>query len=225
MNVATSFKMLGLVVRSDIGIAEVKRAYRTMAKKCHPDLFNNNSVLKKQAESRMKDINLAFRIACDFVNSLKKDEKAKDAKEEHQKGAGEFDANLGKAESPVAHFFSWLKNIMASNVVRSSPLDVPIHTQNQVRSKAKPVNTKESSVNRKQKNVNFEDVLKRSSELKEKNKYSKISEQSNFVAASSKSSFASNKSSFRYFKRKTKFIGSYIEPIDKISPISSIKKI
>ncbi|MBF0379300.1 MAG: J domain-containing protein [Desulfamplus sp.] len=67
MNVVTSFKILGLVVRSDIGIAELKRAYRAMAKKCHPDLFNNNPVLKKQAESRMKDINLAFRIACDFV--------------------------------------------------------------------------------------------------------------------------------------------------------------
>ncbi|MBF0413903.1 MAG: DnaJ domain-containing protein [Desulfamplus sp.] len=229
MNVAISFKMLGLVVRSDIGIAEVKRAYRTIAKKCHPDRFNNNPVLKKQAESRMKDINLAFRIACDFVNSLKKDENAKDEKEEHQKGAGDFDANFGKAESPVSHFFSWLKNIMASNVLRSSSLDAPIQTQNQVRSDAKPISTKESSINRKQKSVNFEDVLKRSSELKEKNKYSKIAEQSNFseniFVASRKSSFSSNKSLFRYFKCKKKFINSYIEPIEKISPISNINKI
>ncbi|MBF0378843.1 MAG: hypothetical protein HQK72_15380 [Desulfamplus sp.] len=83
-------------------------------------------------------------------NSIRKDEKIEEEKEEHQKGADEFDANLSKEQNPVAHFFSWLKNIMSSNVVRSSPSDLTIRTQNQVRNEAKPTSTKGSSVNKKQ---------------------------------------------------------------------------
>ncbi|MBF0235185.1 MAG: DnaJ domain-containing protein, partial [Desulfamplus sp.] len=70
MNVGTSFKILELTKHPDM--ADVKKAYRIMAKKFHPDRFDHDPVLRKRAESKMKEINLAFRTACDFINSLKK---------------------------------------------------------------------------------------------------------------------------------------------------------
>lgn len=73
MDVATSFKILEIGITSDM--ADLKRAYRVMAKRYHPDRFDHDPVLKKRAESRMKQINLAFKTASDFVNSLKKSEK------------------------------------------------------------------------------------------------------------------------------------------------------
>lgn len=49
-----------LCLGHDPSFEEVKSAYRSRTKQFHPDRFSHDDSLKKQAESRMKEINLAF---------------------------------------------------------------------------------------------------------------------------------------------------------------------
>lgn len=140
MDVATSFKILEIGRTSDM--ADLKRAYRIMAKRYHPDRFDHDPVLKKKAESRMKDINLAFKTASDFFNSLKKSEKQKSAStrdtmpersssspkadqaEEEKSRQDGFEKNYSenceeksdckKEQTSVSIIFSWCKNFIFS---------------------------------------------------------------------------------------------------------------
>ena len=43
-------------------VAEVKKAYKTLVKKCHPDLFVHQPKLQKQAEDKMRLLNQAYGI-------------------------------------------------------------------------------------------------------------------------------------------------------------------
>uniref|UniRef100_A0A832M6E7 Tetratricopeptide repeat protein n=1 Tax=Oscillatoriales cyanobacterium SpSt-402 TaxID=2282168 RepID=A0A832M6E7_9CYAN len=45
---------------------EVKQAYRALAKTWHPDRFNHDSELRRQAEEKLKDINEAYRQLKDY---------------------------------------------------------------------------------------------------------------------------------------------------------------
>jgi len=47
--------------------AEAKKAYRTLAKQYHPDVMGKTASTAKDAEVRMKDINLAFRYLAPFL--------------------------------------------------------------------------------------------------------------------------------------------------------------
>lgn len=47
--------------------AEAKKAYRALAKQYHPDVMGKKDITTKDAESRMKDINLAFRYLAPFL--------------------------------------------------------------------------------------------------------------------------------------------------------------
>ena len=51
-----------LCITSNASMEEIKSAYRKRAKKFHPDRFNHEKSLRKKAETRMKDVNLAFQI-------------------------------------------------------------------------------------------------------------------------------------------------------------------
>ena len=56
--VETYYQILGL--KPGATAAEVKHAYRTLAKTWHPDLFPDRSQLKQQAEEEIKKINEAY---------------------------------------------------------------------------------------------------------------------------------------------------------------------
>jgi hypothetical protein len=47
--------------------AEAKKAYRALAKQYHPDVMGKTASTEKDAEARMKDINLAFRYLAPFL--------------------------------------------------------------------------------------------------------------------------------------------------------------
>ena len=59
MDKKTALEILNLDAAATL--AEAKKAYRTLAKQYHPDVLGKISPAEKGAESRMKDINLAFR--------------------------------------------------------------------------------------------------------------------------------------------------------------------
>lgn len=61
------YQVLG--VRKDADAQEIKNAYRTLAKKYHPDLNHNNS----KAEERFKDVAEAYRILSDETERAKYD--------------------------------------------------------------------------------------------------------------------------------------------------------
>jgi hypothetical protein len=58
--VALALKILGLEPHA--AYTDVKQAYRTLIKKCHPDLFVNQPQLRKQAEAKTQLINEAYNI-------------------------------------------------------------------------------------------------------------------------------------------------------------------
>jgi len=58
-----------LHLTSNASMEEIKSAYRKRAKKFHPDRFNHENSLRKNAETRMKDINLAFQILYSLADS------------------------------------------------------------------------------------------------------------------------------------------------------------
>jgi len=58
--IALAFKILGL--EPNASLTDVKQAYRTLLKKCHPDLFVNQPQLRKQAEEKTRLINEAYSI-------------------------------------------------------------------------------------------------------------------------------------------------------------------
>jgi len=41
---------------------QVKRAYRSLVKRCHPDLFPSGSSACTEAEKRMREINIAYGV-------------------------------------------------------------------------------------------------------------------------------------------------------------------
>jgi curved DNA-binding protein CbpA len=41
---------------------QIKRAYRSLVKRCHPDLFPGGSVACAEAEKRMREVNAAYAV-------------------------------------------------------------------------------------------------------------------------------------------------------------------
>ena len=58
MNRSVALKILNLNKKASF--EDAKKAYRKLAKKYHPDVVEKNSSMEKDAESKMKDINLAL---------------------------------------------------------------------------------------------------------------------------------------------------------------------
>lgn len=61
--IARAYRILKL--EPSASLAEVKQAYKTLVKKCHPDLFVNQPQLQKQAQEKMRLINEAYDILTD----------------------------------------------------------------------------------------------------------------------------------------------------------------
>ncbi len=67
MNKETALHVLGLSAKASL--EQAKNAYRQLAKKHHPDVIEKKSNPAPQVESRMKDINLAFRFLVPYLKS------------------------------------------------------------------------------------------------------------------------------------------------------------
>ena len=56
----THYDTLG--IRKEVSAVQVKRAYRSLVKRCHPDLFPSGSAACIEAEKRMREINMAYAV-------------------------------------------------------------------------------------------------------------------------------------------------------------------
>lgn len=65
MDLKTALAILNLDAAATL--AEAKKAYRTLAKQYHPDVMGKTASTEKDSETRMKDINLAFRYLAPFL--------------------------------------------------------------------------------------------------------------------------------------------------------------
>ena len=59
MNKQEALKILNL--GADVCLEDAKKAYRELAKRYHPDLAGKQPGEEREADARMKEINLAFR--------------------------------------------------------------------------------------------------------------------------------------------------------------------
>ncbi|MDD2390036.1 MAG: DnaJ domain-containing protein [Desulfobacterales bacterium] len=69
MNNDFYYAILGL--DQDASIEDAKQAYKSMVKSWHPDQFVNDPDLKKNAEEKLKDINIAYHAIQQAINARK----------------------------------------------------------------------------------------------------------------------------------------------------------
>ncbi|MCK5163167.1 MAG: DnaJ domain-containing protein [Desulfobacula sp.] len=78
MDKKTAFEILNL--DATVSFEDAKKAYRKLAKKYHPDVVGKNSWPKRNAEAKMKEINLAFRYIAPLLRSNQAIKKTKEKK-------------------------------------------------------------------------------------------------------------------------------------------------
>ena len=67
-----------------VSFEEAKKAYHLLAKKYHPDVVGNHPCSERNAEAKMKEINLAFRYLAPLLKSKKKIDKTQTKKQYRQ---------------------------------------------------------------------------------------------------------------------------------------------
>ncbi|MCF8130220.1 MAG: J domain-containing protein [Deltaproteobacteria bacterium] len=70
MNIRKSFELLEIGM--DATEDEAKQAYKDLVSVWHPDRFSHNPRLKKKAEEKIKEANLAFETVKDFFSATGK---------------------------------------------------------------------------------------------------------------------------------------------------------
>jgi curved DNA-binding protein CbpA len=75
MNIRKSFELLeiGMNATED----EAKQAYKDLVSVWHPDRFSHNPRLKKKAEEKLKEANLAFETVKDFFSATGKSDQSR----------------------------------------------------------------------------------------------------------------------------------------------------
>jgi DnaJ-class molecular chaperone len=87
MDIEKCFAILELDLRASQN--ELKQAYKDMVNVWHPDRFSENPRLRKRAEEKLKEINVAYEMLSSYLSSKKS------FKPEHDKSPQE-DFNFGK---------------------------------------------------------------------------------------------------------------------------------
>ena len=109
MNKKDYYDLLG--VQKTASESEIKKAYRKLAMKYHPDKFSNASEKeKKEAEEKFKEVNEAYQILSDPDKRAKYDQFGHAAFEQGGAGAGGFGGfggfeGFGNAEDIFSSFF------------------------------------------------------------------------------------------------------------------------
>jgi len=236
MDKITALKILNLDTKASF--EDAKKAYRILAKKYHPDVVVKNSSIEKDAESKMKDINLAFRYLAPHLRSNKhpgktKESQKKQSHKEPPKHPNDFKNTSKKKsvkqESDVKHSMSSM-NSLSKKIMESF---TNIFLKKTTATKPFKNKFKKDQVVRNQTNkVFFEDVFKQvhkgsllNTETKRKKK--------------KKTGLLNKKNSSDYYqkymilKRKMKSVQSRtdqnmtiqrVEKIDPIRPVSPITK-
>jgi curved DNA-binding protein len=105
----THYQTLGIPQQATA--ADIKHSYRSSVKRFHPDLFASGSRAQAEAESRMREINVAYaalsntRKRASYDETLRNQASDKEPKPEHCRRCGEptlywrVDKNVGLCES------------------------------------------------------------------------------------------------------------------------------
>lgn len=139
MDKTTAQMILGL--DKDASFEDAKKTYRNLAKQYHPDLMGNGMTHEKDAGSKMKEINLAFRYLAPFLLP----NKTKPEPKKNQKGRPGKKQN--RHVSLLSKAYLWIIQFMLVKKNRSADQKKSVKKQ---RSPAQPT----------QKTDCFEDVFK-----------------------------------------------------------------
>ncbi len=106
MDTREALKILNL--KHGVSLEDAKSAYRELAKKFHPDLAGDDPGLQENAEARMKDINLAFRLIVPELKSSKEKDELKSQFKKQETAQAEVSSEDTKAsKNEVKSEFSW----------------------------------------------------------------------------------------------------------------------
>jgi len=123
MEIQRCFETLELP--KDSSIEDVRQAYKDLVNIWHPDRVGNNPRLKKKAEEKLKDINIAYKELSSFLTSRQKSPPTVQKNPREQQETGVFHSadrtktETGKAPKPnveirpKANFFSSLRTFFS----------------------------------------------------------------------------------------------------------------
>ena len=93
MNIRKSFKILEIDITATE--KEARQAYKDLVAVWHPDRFSHNPRLKKKAEEKLKEANLAYETARGFFSTTRNAEHAKSPGAPPEISKTELAAELG----------------------------------------------------------------------------------------------------------------------------------
>ncbi len=101
MDKQKALHILGL--KRPVSLEQAKQAYRELAKKYHPDMAGHQKADAALFETKMKEINLAFRFIVPFLKP--EPEKSSSPKASRRKGKGEWQ-NFYRRSKQLSDFLS-----------------------------------------------------------------------------------------------------------------------
>ncbi|MCP3871667.1 MAG: DnaJ domain-containing protein [Desulfobacteraceae bacterium] len=137
-----------LILEDGVCLEEAKKAYRSLAKKYHPDVVGKNALPQKNAEVKMKEINLAFRYIAPKLKSRKTIKKENIKEEKTTKGK-----STKSQKDTLFSFFYKMSETFVSDFIKAKPQK----DAKKILKKDKPVKTRKARQNR---NIRFDDVFK-----------------------------------------------------------------
>lgn len=98
---------------------DLKKAYRNLVKKWHPDRFRNKSHLQSDAQDRLQEINEAYRELQPFLANLQKNRSNRPKEPAPAATRRRYSPNLKKPQRPAAkpkpsvkrHVLAWRKTL------------------------------------------------------------------------------------------------------------------
>jgi len=245
MKVVNPFQELGLDISSFPDMADLKKAYRQMAKKYHPDRFDHDPALKCKAEEKMTRINLAFQVASQYLktcpgkdrNSIKVETEKSKKKSDSAKNrysSKKYDKEYRqKRDILLSRFFSWCRNIMGpANVKAEQSGKKPSYRTGNTDRAGNTGNADHVRSGFNPEPNSFAEALKKSSESLKNIMNDSVKNQGNDKISQTKRIYESKKktvqsavTSYKSMTRKKKKLNSYTDPIEKVSPVSRVPKI
>ncbi len=230
-----------LRLTSNASMEEIKSAYRKRAKRFHPDRFNHDKSLRKKAEARMKDVNLAFQILYSFTDPKIDADSGSNADFNNNKNkSGLSDKKHIKPEKHQCQGSSW--SMMAKAFIFFSEIFKRTGREKSVQNKKNKA--KNNKYKRRMRENNYarqnecrifdkKKTLKPFDIMLKKNLKTNINSSMIRNKSIHKGQHINLRSKFfnirvcqiQRIKGKRYFMDSVSGPIQKIAPISSVKKI